>query len=129
MILLHQPVKIIDETITSVLGVLKMLTYMDRLDWANFLAHPAENATKFVDFVHDGEPVPLIILTTNQPDAVCGTNGRTKTTRYALWATVSVRLHDMRATPPRMQLSLLFRILLGDLYRVYKMLEGESHTT
>tara|TARA_B100000586_G_C19777129_1_gene288425 strand:- start:62 stop:271 length:210 start_codon:yes stop_codon:yes gene_type:complete len=65
VILFHQPVKIIDESITSVLGIFKMLTHVDRLDWANFLAHTAEDAAKFVDFVHEWKPVSLVILPTN----------------------------------------------------------------
>jgi|TARA_B100001750_G_C15125800_1_gene407324 hypothetical protein len=42
-----------------------MLTYVDCLDWAHFLAHTTEDAAKFVDFINEWEPVALVILTTD----------------------------------------------------------------
>tara|TARA_Y100000588_G_scaffold207194_1_gene221009 strand:- start:3109 stop:3318 length:210 start_codon:yes stop_codon:yes gene_type:complete len=65
VILFHQPVKIIDKSVTCVLSIFKMLTYVDCLDWAHFLAHTTEDAAKFVDFINEWEPIALVILTTD----------------------------------------------------------------
>jgi hypothetical protein len=65
VILLHQTIEVINEPAPSILGILKMLTYVDRLDRANLLAHPTENAPEFIDLVHDRITVALIVLTTH----------------------------------------------------------------
>ena len=78
MILLHQTIQVIHEPAPSVLGILKVLSYMDCFDRANLLAHPTEYAPELIDLVHNRITISLIVLTTHQAETIGRTDRGTQ---------------------------------------------------
>src|SRR4051794_39520352 len=101
MILRHQAIEIIDETLARVFRILEILSDVDRLDRTYFLAHAAEDAAELVDLVDNRIPISLIVLAGHQPNAIRRTNRRAQAARNALRTTVRMCRHDVRAAPAR----------------------------
>ncbi len=62
MVLLHEPVQVVDEALPRVLGVLEVDAHVNGLHGTDLLAHPAENAPELVDLVDHGITVALVVL-------------------------------------------------------------------
>lgn len=128
MVLLHKAVKIVNEPVPGVLSVLEVNPYVYSLYRAYLLAHPAENAPELVDLVDSGVPVPLVVFSPDQADAVGGANGGAKAAGHALRPAVGMNLHAMGSPPPGGESRPLLRVLERDLIGIYKMLEGQGHS-
>ena len=70
MVLFHESIQVVDESVSSVLCILEMLAHMNRFNGAHFLTHAAKNTAELVDLVDDRVAVSLIVFTSNEADAV-----------------------------------------------------------
>src|SRR5687767_2537457 len=70
VVMLHHPVEIVDAPLAGVLSVLEVPPHVDRLDRADLLTHPAEDAAELVDLVDERVAVALVVLAAHQSDAV-----------------------------------------------------------
>ncbi len=128
MVLLHETIQIVNESVPGVLRVLEVDPDVNGLHRAYLLAHPAEDATELVDLVHDGVPIPLVVFPADKTDAVGGADGGAQTAGHALRPTVGMNLHAMRSPPTRGEIRPFLGVLEGDLVGIYKMLEGQGHS-
>lgn len=128
MVLLHEPVQVVDEPFTRILGVLEVPSDVDGLDGANLLAHAAEYAAELVDLEYDGVSVALIVLATDEPDTISRTHRRTEAAGHALGTSIGVYLHTVRAAPARTQLRLLLGVLLRHGTGTEHVTQGEPHS-
>src|SRR5262245_1470134 len=107
MILRHESVQVVNETLARVLRILVILPDVNRFHRTDFLAHAAEDAAELIDLVHDRVAVALVVLTGNELDAVGRADRWAEAAGHTLRAAVRVLLHAMRATPARRELRLL----------------------
>ena len=76
MVLFHEPVQIVDETIPGVFSVLEVHAHVNGFHRANFLTHSAEDAPELVDLVDDGISIALIVFSTYKADTIGRTHHR-----------------------------------------------------
>ena len=117
MRLCRQPLEVVDEAVTRVLGVLVVHADVDRFFGAHFLAVAAEDAAELVDLVDQRIAVALFILARHELDAVRGTDLRAESARDAFRPALLVGEHAMGAAPAGGERPVLGRFLLGILHR------------
>ena len=78
MVLLHEAVQVVNEPIPGVFRVLEVNPEVDGFYRADLLAHPTEDAPELVDLVDNGIPVPLVVFSPHEAEAVGGADGGAK---------------------------------------------------
>src|SRR3990170_873700 len=100
VLLLHQPLEVVDEPVAAGLGVLVVHADVDRLLGADLLAVPAEDAPELVDLEDERVAVALLVLARDQADAVGRADLRAEAAGDALRLAVLVHGHAVRPAPP-----------------------------
>ena len=128
MILLHEAVQVVHEPLPGVFSVLEVNPEVDRFYRADLLAHPAEDAPELVDLVDNGIPVPLVVFSPHEADAIGGTDGGAKAAGHTLRPSIGMDIHAMSSPPTGREGRSFLRVLEGDLIGINKMLEGQGHS-